>query len=94
MPACILPSHADNRYGLLRKYRRCMEKRTMMLAAVQAVTNPDAIRATCRDELYVAAEATAGVSILVGHAAPCDGARRSAMKMVAEEGLEPPTRGL
>src|SRR5690349_14643385 len=63
MPASILARLAFDRNRILRKDRRGVEKRAMVLAAVEAVTNSDPIRPPRSDEPNVAAEATSGETV-------------------------------
>src|SRR5690606_17624078 len=47
-------------HRLLREHCRSKEQRTMVLAAVEAMANPDPIRPTCSQNSHVAAQAATG----------------------------------
>ena len=59
----------DHCYGLSGKNRGGMEKRAMVFAAVEAVTDADAVWLSSCCETNIATEATAGE---LGHAAPSE----------------------
>jgi hypothetical protein len=62
-PPCIASCFAIDRHRILWEYGGRMEKRPMMLAAVEAMTNADPVwLSRCRNS-NVAAQATAGESV-------------------------------
>lgn len=44
-------------HRIFRKYRRCMKQRSMMLAAIKTMANPDPIRAPRRHDADAATQA-------------------------------------
>ncbi len=56
-PSGVAARLAMNYNRILREYRRCVEQRTMMLAAVHAVTDANSIRASCCYDADFAAQA-------------------------------------
>src|SRR5690348_6005075 len=59
MPAGVRARLAFDADCSLGEYRGRMEERAVMLAAIEAMAEADAIRASCRDEADIAAQATA-----------------------------------
>ena len=57
MPSGIFGRLALDGYRVLREHRSCVEQSTMMLAAVQAVAHPNAIRLAVGFEAHLAAQA-------------------------------------
>lgn len=61
MAAGVLAGFALDRHRFLRKDRRGVEERAVVLAAVQAVAHPNAIRLAVGFEAHLAAQAAAAV---------------------------------
>jgi hypothetical protein len=62
-PPVIVACFTLDRHGVLREYGGSVEKRAMMLAAVEAVTKADPVWASRRHKPNVAAQAAAGESV-------------------------------
>jgi len=62
-PPGVVACFAIDRHRILREYRRSVKKCPMMFAAVETVTNTDAVWASCRDNSNVATTAAARESI-------------------------------
>ena len=56
-----------DRHGILRKDRGSVKQRTMMLAAIEAVTDAHAIRAACGDDPDRTAQARTRMGFGVAH---------------------------
>jgi aspartate kinase len=62
-PSGVVACFAVDRHSILRKYGGSVEKRPMMLAAVETVTKADPVRESRRHNSNIAAQAAAGESV-------------------------------